>query len=291
MNRSTAPAVRWGFFLRVSYYTIPMRELTLPGRLILLPGLGSSPAVFDHQRKAFGDRLETPAFIPHEPGESVSAYAKRWARQLSRPGDDRPLFIGGVSFGGMLAQEMARHMDPKPRAVLLISTTREPDKVTGIMQFAEVMGRCVPTSSVNQTLPLLKLGFALREGLDDDDKGRLMQGAKEVDAAMTKWAGGVAVGWQGVEPASDDPPTYQIHSKKDWVIKAPSEGIPNVHLVEGMQHLLHMTQPTTVNRFLFEHVLKHCPEAQVEFPDIEDPHTTAQRRATLEGAPAGTPLV
>lgn len=274
-----------------------MRELTLPGRLILLPGLGSTPAVFDHQRKAFGDRLETPAFIPHEQGESVAAYAQRWARQLSTPGnqgksnDDRPLFIGGVSFGGMLAQEMAMHLSPRPRAVLLISTTREPDKVTGIMQLAELLGRFVPTGSVNSMLPLMKLFFALREGLDDDNKGRLMQAAKEVDPAMTKWASSVAVSWPGFKPPSDYPPVHQIHSKKDWVIKAPSEGTPNVELVEGSHHLLHMTQPKTINRFLFEHVLEHCPEAQVDFPEIEDPHTTAQRRVMLEGKPAGTPLV
>lgn len=268
-----------------------MRELTLPGRLILLPGLGSTPAVFDHQRKAFGDRLETPAFIEHEPNESVAAYAKRWAKKLSRPGDDRPLFIGGVSFGGMLAQEMAMYLDPKPRAVLLLSTTREGDQVTGLMQLAEFLGRAVPTGSINQTLPLLKLGFALRDGLDDDDKGRLMQSAREVDPAMTKWASGVAVSWQGYTPPSDYPPVHQIHAKKDWVIKAPSEDTPNVELVEGSNHLLHMTHPKTVNRFLFENVLKYCPEAQVESPAIEDPDTTAQRRANLEGAPAGTPLV
>ena len=268
-----------------------MRELTLPGRLILLPGLGSTPDVFYHQRKAFGDRLETPAFIPHEPNESVSGYAQRWARQLSRPGDDRPLFIGGVSFGGMLAQEMAQYLTPKPRAVLLISTTREADKVTPMMQLAEVMGRFIPRGSVNKTLPLMKLGFALRDGLDDDDKGRLMQSAREVDPAMTKWASGVAVSWPGFKAPSGYPPVHQIHAKKDWVIKAPNEGTPNVELVEGHHHLLHMTHPKTVNRFLFEHVLKYCPEADVDFPDIEDPHTTAQRRANLEGAPAGTPLV
>lgn len=268
-----------------------MRELTLPGRLILLPGLGSTPAVFDYQRKAFGDRLETPAFIPHEHGESVAGYAQRWAKKLSKPNDDRPLFIGGVSFGGMLAQEMAMHLDPKPRAVLLISTTREPNKVTGIMQLAELMGRFVPTGSVNKSLPLMKLAFALREGLDDDDKGRLMQGAREVDQAMTKWASTVAASWSGYQPPSDYPPVHQIHSRKDWVIKAPSENVPNVELIDGNRHLLHMTHATTVNRFLFEHMLAYCPEAQVEFPDIEDPHTTAQRRVVLEGQPAGTPLV
>ena len=268
-----------------------MRELTLPGRLILLPGLGSTPAVFDHQRKAFGDRLETPAFIPHEQGESVAAYAKRWAMKLSKPNDDRPLFIGGVSFGGMLAQEMALHLSPKPRAVLLISTTREPDKITGIMQLAELLGRYVPTGSVNSTLPLMKLMFAMREGLDDDDKGRLMQAAKDVDPGLTKWASSVAVSWPGFRAPSNYPPVHQIHSKKDWVIRAPSADVPNVELLDGSHHLLHMTQPKTINRFLFDHILAYCPEAQVQFPSIEDPHTTAQRRVMLEGKPAGTPLV
>ena len=268
-----------------------MRELTLPGRLILLPGLGSTSTVFDHQRKAFGDRLETPDFIPHEHGESVAAYAQRWAKQLSKPNDNRPLFIGGLSFGGMLAQEMAMHLAPKPRAVLLISTTREADRVSGLMQLAELLGRAVPVGAVNKALKTLNLVFAMRDGLDDDDKGRLMQAGLDVDAGVAKWAGSAAVGWPGFKPPSDYPPVYQIHSKKDWVIKAPDESTPNVELVDGGSHLLPMTHRKTVNRFLFEHVLRYCPEGNIDFPGIEDPHTTAQRRAILEGVPAGTPLV
>jgi pimeloyl-ACP methyl ester carboxylesterase len=267
-----------------------MRELTLPGRLILLPGLGSSPAVFEHQRKAFGDRLETPAFIPHHPSESVAAYAKRWAQQLSLPGDDRPLFIGGVSFGGMLAQEMAMHLTPRPRAVLLISTTREANRISGVMQLAELLGRAVPTKSVKPIMPLLKMAFALRDGLDDDDKARLMAGTDELDPAMTKWGASVAVSWPGFKPPSDYPPIFQIHARKDWVIQAPSEDTPNAELIESSQHLIHMTKSKTVNRFLFEHCLSHCPEADIDAPPIEDPHTTAQRRALLERVPAGTPL-
>lgn len=266
-----------------------MRELTLPGRLILLPGLGSTPAVFDHQRKAFGDRLETPAFIPHQPNESVAAYAQRWAHQLSKPGDDRPLFLGGVSFGGMLAQEMAMHLTPRPRAVILIATARQGDQVTGLLQFAELLGRYVPTGSVNKSLPLMKLAFALREGLDDDDKARLMQAARQVDPAMTKWASSAAVGWPGFEAPTDYPTVHHIHSKRDWVIKAPGDGA-DVELIDGDSHLLHMTHRHTVNRFLFETMLRYCPEAQVDTPDIQDPDTTAESRLQLEGAPVGTPL-
>ena len=267
-----------------------MRELTLPGRLILLPGLGSTSAVYEHQRKAFGDRLETPNFIPHQAGESVAGYAQRWAKQLSRPGDRRPVFLGGVSFGGMLAQEMAMHLQPRPRAVFLIASTRVGDSVSGVMQLAELLGRFVPARSVNRTLPVLKLLFALREGLDDDDKRRLMQGAREIDPAMTKWASGAAVGWPGFHPPAGFPPIHQIHARHDWVLKAPTNQ-PGVQWVDGASHLLHMTHAHTVNRFLFDHILAHCPEANVQFPEIEDPFTTAQRRLILEGAPAGTPMV
>lgn len=267
-----------------------MRELTLPGRLILIPGLGSTAAVFDHQRKAFGDRLETPNFIPHLAGESVAGYAQRWARQLSRPGDDRPLFIGGSSFGGMLAQEMALHLTPKPRAVFLIASTRTGDSVTGLIQFIELISRPVPTASANKALGLLKLVFALRDGLDDDDKRRLLRGAKEIDPAINKWASAAAVGWPGFKPPPGYPPIHQIHARHDWVIKPPADQ-PGVQWVEGHHHLLHMTHARTVNRFLFDHVLAHCPEANLPTPAIEDPDITAQRRLILEGAPAGTPMV
>lgn len=271
-----------------------MRELTLPGRLILIPGLGSTSAVFDHQRKAFGDRLETPNFIAHQHGESIAAYAQRWAKQLSKPGDQRPLFIGGASFGGMLAQEMAMYLDPKPRAVLLIASARTGDTVTPVMQVAELLGRAVPGNSVNKSMTALKLAFAMADGLDDDDKVRLLTAARQVDPHMTKWASAAAVGWPGFDPPADYPPIHHIHARKDWVLKPPTEDTPDVQWVDGSSHLLHMTHRKTVNRFLFESMLRHCPQAQAaerDEPTIEDPDTTAQRRLNLEGAPAGTPLV
>lgn len=275
-------------------YTTAMRELTLPGRLILIPGLGSTAEVFYHQRKAFGDRLQTPDFIPHQQGESFAAYAARWAKQLSRPGDHRPLFVAGVSLGGMIAQEMAMHLDPKPRAVMLIASTRTGNAVMPIMQLAEVCGRVVPTASVSKSMQLMQFALAMRDGLDDDDKGRLLLAAQKVDRGMTKWASGAAVGWPGFGPPADYPPIHMLHARRDWVLAPPASDTPNVQWVDGSSHLLHMTHRSTTNRFLFETMLRYCPQAQDaqdQMPDIEDPDTTAERRAVLEGAPAGTPLI
>lgn len=266
-----------------------MRELTLPARLILLPGLGVGPDIFAPQRKAFGDKLETPDFIPFQGNESIGQYAQRWAEQLNRPGDDRPIFLGGLSFGGMVALEMAAHLQPRPRAVFLIASTREAEQVSLTLQLAQKAGGFMPAGSVGSLRKAMALGWALRDGLDDDGKALFVKCASDIDPAFLKWGAREAVDWPGFTPPADYPPIHQIHGQDDWVLTPPSA--PQAALIEEGRHLIHLTHAHTVNRFLFDHILAACPEARVDAPAIEDPRITARRRLALEGAPAGTPLV
>ena len=197
-----------------------MRELTLPGRMILLPGFGCDGRVFDRQRKAFGDRLETPGYIAPKPGESIRHYAQRWAEELSRPDDDTPIALGGLSLGGVVALEMARHLRPTPRCVLLIASTTRSDRWSMAVQAAQLVGRLVPTASAKQAASMLALAFALRDGLDDDGKTLLRAMAKDMDPALIKWAGHAALDWPGLETAAGLPPVYRVHGRHDWVIPA-----------------------------------------------------------------------
>jgi len=270
-----------------------MRELTLPARLVLLPGLGSTPDIFEPQRRAFGDQLITPAFIPAQGNESIGRYAQRWAEQLNpllaETDDGRPVFLGGLSFGGMVAQELAMHLEAKPRALLLIATSRRAESITLAAQLAHRAATLLPPSPSGIAHKLLALGWALRDGLDDHAKALFMRSVAGSDNAFLKWGGQEAADWPGFEAPAGYPPVYQVHGSDDWVIKPPSTN--NATLIEGGRHLINLTHAHTVNRFLFDHVLKHTPEAQMPGPAIENPHTTARRRLMLEGAPAGTPLV
>ncbi len=72
--------------------------------LILLPGLAASREVFEPQRKRFPS-LIVPEWPKPDRGETLSQYAERFAASLVPEG---PCVLGGLSFGGMLAQEMAR---------------------------------------------------------------------------------------------------------------------------------------------------------------------------------------
>ncbi|MFI4859694.1 MAG: alpha/beta fold hydrolase [Phycisphaerales bacterium JB063] len=266
-----------------------MRELTLPGRMILLPGFGCDGRIFAPQRRAFGDRLETPDPIAPVAGESIAHYAERWAKQLGRPGDDTPMVIGGLSLGGVIALEVAKHIEPKPRAVLLIASTRRADRWSFAVQLAQMLGRLVPASSANSAASLLALAYAMRDGLDDDAKKLMRAMAKDIDPALVKWAGQAAIDWPGVAGhVGELPPIHHIHGQNDWVIHAADEAD---EVLELGRHTINLSHASSVNRFLFDHFLKYVPEAKDDYPSIENPRLTAQRRLILEGAPAGTPLV
>ncbi|MFZ1934503.1 MAG: thioesterase domain-containing protein, partial [Thermoguttaceae bacterium] len=79
-------------------------------QLILLPGLGADHRLLEPQRAAF-PQLIVPPWIPPRKHESLPQYAERMAQTVAPP-HDVPLVLGGVSFGGMLAYEMARWLKP-----------------------------------------------------------------------------------------------------------------------------------------------------------------------------------
>jgi thioesterase domain-containing protein len=66
--------------------------------------------MFGPQRAAF-PHLEVPAWLDPSPGETLASYGHRFADVIGPRG---PLVIGGASFGGMVALEAARWLQPAP---------------------------------------------------------------------------------------------------------------------------------------------------------------------------------
>jgi len=224
-----------------------MYPIDLPVRLILLPGLGANHKMFAYQKRVFRESLETPDLIaPASPNESLRRYALRFAERLrSEPGDDRPLLVGGVSLGGMVALEMAEAVGAK--AVVLISSCRRDKAVPLRTRIAELLGRPVPAAITSKMLSVLSLPFALRDGLDDDGLAILKEVAAEADPAVVKWGGGAIVDWEhdGRWPV----PVHQIHGSKDWVI--PPIGDEDQLIPDG-GHLIAITHDLAVNQYIVE---------------------------------------
>src|SRR5438874_871766 len=86
--------------------------------IILLPGMAADDRLFRFQLAALPS-LIIPPWIEPDGRESLGAYARRLARCIDPGG---PCFVGGASFGGMVALEMAVHL--RAEACFLVASIR-----------------------------------------------------------------------------------------------------------------------------------------------------------------------
>lgn len=109
-----------------------MEKPDLPGigaSCYIFSGLGADERVFD--RIHFGDF--SPVFIPWEPvdpDQSFESYIKQLSNHIK---SEHPILIG-ISFGGIVAQELSVLLNNCP--VLIISSVRTRDEMSPLMRFS-----------------------------------------------------------------------------------------------------------------------------------------------------------
>jgi pimeloyl-ACP methyl ester carboxylesterase len=107
------------FLLIFSYLPLLAQKPTL----YLMPGFGSDKRVLSNLDITAADTVHLHYLLP-EVGESLSAYAQRMAQQIDTSG---PVFILGVSFGGMIAVEMSKILHPKH--IFLVASAKTQDEL------------------------------------------------------------------------------------------------------------------------------------------------------------------
>jgi pimeloyl-ACP methyl ester carboxylesterase len=211
--------------------------------LILLSGMTTDDRLFHFQRRAFPS-LVVPAWIEPQPDESLSSYAARLARIVD-PGV--PCFIGGASFGGMVALEMSRHLQAV--ACLLIASVRTSNELPWTLRAFRPLnwlGR--------QRGDRLLAGYArLAKPFLSAPARRQVDKFSWPDAAFVRWASLAVLGWQ---PAADwNVPIHQIHGDRDRTL--PCAGTQADVIVPGGDHMLPFTSPQEVNEFLRDRIARH----------------------------------
>jgi pimeloyl-ACP methyl ester carboxylesterase len=198
--------------------------------LILIPGMGADERLFAPQREAFPN-LIVPKWITPAPNDSIQSYAKRWALQID---PKRPCFVGGASFGGFVAMEMARHL--QTLGVFLIGSLRGAEELP---------------PKFRSLKPIRQFLSSLAASMKETDS--TISQVAESDALFLRWASQAVLDWEP-SPTSPTPlpPVFQIHGGADPVLSPrftkPDEIIPNAG------HLISLTHPTQVNAFLTKHM-------------------------------------
>ncbi|MEM8999270.1 MAG: alpha/beta hydrolase [Bacteroidota bacterium] len=174
----------------------------------LMPGMAASAAIFD------GISLPKEDFVLHkmewvipEKGISFGEYAVQMCRKIAH---GNPVLIG-VSFGGLLVQEMAKKI--KVKKVIIISSIKSGEELPKRMLFAKYthVHKLLPTGLVNNVELLAKYAFGetVTKRLDLYEKYLSMR-----DKYYLDWSIDNIVNWQQKRPIDN---VVHIHGDQDAV--------------------------------------------------------------------------
>lgn len=213
----------------------------MPTRLLLLPGIGADRRLFDAQRSCAAEVQVVEWIPPLAPSEPLTSYAHRLAANIDT---SAPFVIGGASFGGMVALELARRIHPK--AVVLIGSCRSPSSLPSSYRLLRACSDLVPDALLGRSF-VAAPWIASRFGLASPDHRRLFaEMLRHTPPSFVRWAARAIFGWAGVE---DLPvPIHHIHGEDDRII--PLRSVRPDVVVKGAGHLLNVTHRDEVNAFL-----------------------------------------
>lgn len=204
-----------------------------------MPGLAASSLIFERialPKNDFEMHLldwELPLVE-----ESLVAYAKRMANLVTEP---NPVLVG-VSFGGVLVQEMAQFL--KPKKVIIISSVKTNLEVPLRMKFAKSTKayKLLPTSWLHNVELLAKYSFgnAVKQRLKLYEKYLSMREKVYLD-----WAIEQMLLWDRTEP---DKNVIHIHGTADEVF--PVKNIHNYIPVSGGTHIMILSKYRWLNENL-----------------------------------------
>ena len=204
--------------------------------LILLPGMGADARMFAPLQAAL-PQLVTPNWIEPERNEPLSAYARRLAQSVD-PG--RPCFVGGASFGGVVALEMSVAL--QARACFLIGSMRSPDGLPWRLKALR------PLTPLTGLLPWFTWVIPPLVGATFGPYARgIAQQLADADAKFMRWASQAILSWKP-SPEVADVRVFQIHGDRDHVF--PARLAKTDCLVSGAGHVISVTHPAETVEFL-----------------------------------------
>ncbi|WP_374506480.1 alpha/beta hydrolase [Flavobacterium sp.] len=204
-----------------------------------MPGLAASSLIFE--RIVLPDSLFEVRLLDWElpiANESLKDYAKRMAEKITAP---NPVLIG-VSFGGILVQEMAAFLNPLK--VIIISSVKSNIEFPRRMKIAKTTKayKLIPTSIFSNMEKLSAFSF----GKSIAHRLKLYERYLSVrDVHYLDWAIERIVLWDRTQV---DPNVIHIHGDADEVF--PIQYIKNCIVVKGGTHIMILSKYKWLNENL-----------------------------------------
>lgn len=208
--------------------------------IVLLPGMGADARLFAKQREAF-PTIVVPDWLPPRRKERLRDYAERFASALVV---SRPLVLGGSSFGGMVACELAAVL--RPNALVLLGSTADPLRIPFMLRALAPVGGLLPERCHTAMGRLANRMAGAFGAASESDRELFVKMAQSTPSSFTRWACTAIAAWKA--PNLSGIPVFAVHGTDDRIL--PPDRAMTQTLVPGAGHLLPMTHPESVNRFL-----------------------------------------
>ncbi len=193
----------------------------------LMPGLAANPTIFEHIKLDENQfKIHWLKWMMPEVNETLESYAKRMVAKIEY--DDVVLL--GVSFGGILVQEMSKHI--KLRALFVVSSVKsmhELPKRMKVMKYTKAY-KILPTQLVGSIDLLAKYSFG------DNIAKRIELYKKYLsvrDPQYLDWAIAQVIEWDQDAPNQD---AIYIQGDNDAVF--PHSCVGNCIIIKGGTHIM-----------------------------------------------------
>ena len=207
----------------------------------LLSGLGADGTVFQYLDFE-GVEVEYMEWLPPLPKETLPAYAKRMTQKITTP---YPILVG-LSFGGMVAMEIAKQIPVKK--VILISSAKERKELPWFYRFSAKLKlqKILPYTLIKRTngFTYWLFGATLAH-----EKALLKEIFRNTPTIFLKWAINAILTWKNTEISTH---ILHIHGDKDRIL--PYKNIKDTFCIAGGGHSMivnkaHEITPL-INKFL-----------------------------------------
>lgn len=221
--------------------------------IILLPGLGLDERLYASQKIEF-PQIQVPTWLKPRYFETLPAYAERMAEAVNPNG---PCYLGGMSFGGMVALEMSRHLDC--RGCFLISSIRTREELPYWARFLAPWAWILPPRS---DLIGVAAGTALTWTVARFLPRRWQQFCVHLSktrAPILPWACRAVIRWNPSDPFPC--PIHQIHGDHDPIM--PIRNTRPDEIVTRGGHLLPLTHPFMISHYIRKKMTQVDPQTPI----------------------------
>lgn len=206
-----------------------------------MPGMAASPRIFEFIQLPEEFELIRLSWMPPQKDESLSAYALRMCERVTH---QNPVLLG-VSFGGILVQEMAKHIHCSK--VIVVSSVKSNLELPVSMKLIKKTGahKLLPTQWIKslESLALFVFGPSIRPKVEAYQKY-----LSERDPAYLDWSIDQIVHWSQTEA---NPEVVHIHGDKDAVFPIKNlDTHQNFYRLSNASHAMILTHHSWFNKNL-----------------------------------------